>query len=222
MKKTLVLLITLTFLGNVFAQSTKDPKAKAILDKALDKFSSLKSFSAEFSFVKHVPELEDEKYSGSIKFKDKKVYLNSTDGREVFNDGKTLSIYYKEDNEVNVYTSDPEQNEDFQIDKYLKAYKEDYKYIHMGEKTVNGVICDLVELSPDMTAEELRSQSIFKIKLYINKANSQVVSWKILEKTGINYTTTITKFTPSISIAGSEFLFDKSKYPGVDVIDMRE
>ena len=222
MKRGIIVIITLALLSQVFGQGTKDPKAKAVLDKALNRFSSLSSFSADFSFVKHVPSLEDETYSGSIKFKDKKVYLNSTDGREVYNDGKTLSVFYKEDNEVNVYTSDPDQNEDFAIDKYLKAYKEDYKYIHMGTATINGVVCDFIELSPDKSIEEMKHQSVFKIKMYVDKATSQVVRWKIFEKSGINYTTTITKFAPNIVFNDSQFVFDESKYPSVEVIDMRD
>ena len=222
MRKSILLIVTFIFLGNVFGQGTKDPKAKAVLDQALNRFTSLNSFSARFSFVKHVPSLEDETYSGSIKFKDKKVYVNSTDGREVYNDGKTLSVFYKEDNEVNIYTSDPDQNEDFAIDKYLKAYKEDYKYIHMGTETINGTVCDFIELSPDKSVEEMRHQSIFKIKMYVNKVTSQVLRWKIFEKSGINYTTTITDFIPNQVFSDDEFVFDKSKYPDVDVIDMRE
>jgi outer membrane lipoprotein carrier protein len=222
MKKSILLIITLTLFSNIFAQGTKDPKAKAVLDKALKKFSSLSSFSADFSFVKHVPSLEDETYSGSIKFKDKKVYVNSSDGREVYNDGKTLSVFYKEDNEVNIYTSDPDQNEDFAIDKYLKAYKEDYKYIHMGTATINGVVCEFIELSPDKSVEEMKHQSIFKIKMYVNQSTSQVVRWKIFEKSGINYTTTITKFIANENFSDSVFIFDKTKYSGVEVIDMRE
>jgi len=65
MKKSILLIIAITLFGVISAQGTKDPKATVILDKALAKFSSLKSFSADFSFVKHVPSLEDETYSGS-------------------------------------------------------------------------------------------------------------------------------------------------------------
>lgn len=222
MKKSILLIMTITLFGVINAQGTKDPKATVILDKALAKFSSLKSFSADFSFVKHVPSLEDETYSGSIKFKDEKIYLNSTDGREVYNDGKTLSVFYKEDNEVNIYTSDPEENEDFAIDKYLKAYKEDYKYIYIGTETVNGIVCDFIELSPDKSSEEMQYQSIFKIKMYVNQSTNQVVQWKIYEKSGVNYTTTITKFVSNVSFPDNAFIFDKSKYPGVEIIDMRD
>ncbi len=222
MKKSILLLVTLAVFGNVFGQGTKDPKAKVILDKALDKFTSLSSFTASFSFVKHVPSIADETFLGDIKFKNKKVYVNSTDGREVFNDGKTLSIYYKEDNEVNIYTSDPEQNEDFAIDKYLKAYKSDYKYIHLGTETINGVVCDFIELSPDKSADEMRRVSVFKIKLYIAQKNSQLVRWKIFEKSGVNYTTTITKFAQNVTLADQVFIFNKSTHAGVEVIDMRE
>jgi outer membrane lipoprotein-sorting protein len=222
MKKNILIIIAIAFFGNVFGQSTKDPKAKAILDKALKGFSSLESFSSEFSFVKHVPSLEDETYSGNIKFKEKKVYLNSSDGREVFNDGKTLSIYYKEDNEVNIYTSDPEQNEDFAIDKYLKAYQNDYKYIYMGTQTINGIVCDFIELSPDKTAEEMAKQSVFKIKLFIDQKTGLVVQWKVFEKSGIIYTTTISKFVPNVIFSDSVFVFNKANYPDVEVMDMRE
>ena len=222
MKRSIIILATVLLFGHIYGQGTKDPKAKAVLDKALSAFDNLNSFSADFSFVKHIPSLEDETYSGHIKFKEKKVYLNSTDGREVYNDGKTLSVFYKEDNEVNIYTSDPDQNDDFAIDKYLKSYKEDYKYIYIGSSEVDGVQCNFIELSPDKSVEEMKHQSIFKIKLYLNSATSQVVRWKIFEKSGIHYTTTITKFVENTGVSDSDFVFDKSKYPGIEVIDMRD
>ncbi len=221
MKSIISLSIFVLLCTSVFGQS-KDPKAKAILDKALTKYKTYKSFSASVKYVKHIPEVEDEEYSADVKFSGNKMYANTSDGREVFNDGKTLYVYYKEENEVNIYSSDPEENDDFNIEKYLNNYDKKYKYVHMGQVSVQGVKCDFIELSPDLPHQELERQPIFKVKVYLNATTHEVVNWHVFQRDGINYNILITSFKPNVTFQDSEFVFDKSKYPGVEVEDMRE
>ncbi len=220
--KSIITLSVFVFLSATFFGQTKDPKAKAILDQALEKYKTYKSFEAVIKYVKHIPELEDETYSAEVKFQDTKMYAKTSDGREIFNDGKNLYMYYQDGNEVNIYTSDPEENEDFNIENYLKDFDKKYKYVHMGNVSIKGVACDFIELAPDLPLEELQRQSISKVKVYLNSSTHEVVSWLVIERTGINYNILIESFKPNKVFESSEFLFDKSKYPGVEVIDMRE
>ncbi len=221
MKSILSISIFVLLCSSIFGQA-KDPKAKAVLDKALAKYKTYKSFSAKIKYVKHIPDLEDENYDAEVKFEGMRMYAKTSDGREIFNDGKTLYMYYEDGNEVNIYTSDPEENEDFNIESYLKDFDKKYKYVHMGQQSVQGVNCDYIELSPDLAKSELERQSIFKVKVYLNASTHEVISWQVFERTGINYNILITSFKPNLTFQSTEFVFDKSKYPGVEVIDMRE
>ena len=220
--KSIITLSIFVMLSATFLGQTKDPKAKAILDQALEKYKTYKSFEASIKYVKHIPELEDETFSAEVKFQEKKMYLKTSDGREIFNDGKNLYMYYEDGNEVNIYPSDPEENEEFNIENYLKDFDNKYKYVHMGNVSINGVACDFIELAPDLPLEELQRQSISKVKVYLNSSTHEVVSWLVIERTGINYNILIESFKPNKVFQSSEFLFNKSKYPGVEVIDMRE
>ena len=222
MKKATILMVIATLSTAIFGQGTKDPEAKAIMDKALAKLKSATTFTASFELVKHVPNLGDEKSKGEIKFKDRKIYVKSDDGREIFNDGKTLSVFYEEDNEVNIYTSDPEENDDFNIDKYLKNYHNEYKYVYMGTENLNGVNCHKIELAPDKSPEEMKRMSVFKIKLYIRVSDHLLMQWQSYEKTGVYYSTLISNFKANVTLSDATFVFDKTKYPGVEEIDMRD
>jgi len=44
---------------------------------------------------------------------------------------------------------------------------------------------------------------------------------KILYKDGNEVTYTLTKFTPNVALDDGLFRFDKAKYPGVEVNDLR-
>jgi outer membrane lipoprotein-sorting protein len=222
MKKTAILITFLSWAVASFSQGTKDPKAKKIMDRSLVKVRAAKSFTANFKVVKHVPDLGDEKSEGNVKYKEDKIYLNSDDGRQVYNDGKTLSVFYKEDNEVNIYTSDPEENDDFNIDKYLNNYQKNYKYVYLGTQQVDGVDCHQIELAPDKSPEDLKRVSVFKIKLFIRIADDLVIKWQNFERTGVYYTTTISNFEANIDLPDETFVFDPKQHPDVEIIDMRE
>ena len=44
---------------------------------------------------------------------------------------------------------------------------------------------------------------------------------KVLEKSGNKYTYTVSSLNGKAAIADAQFAFDKAKYPGVEVVDLR-
>ena len=55
--------------------------------------------------------------------------------------------------------------------------------------------------------------------LKINKEKKQIHSVTVKGKNGDTMTYKITKFTPNVEVKDSDFKFDKSKHPGVTMID---
>ena len=73
-----------------------------------------------------------------------------------------------------------------------------------------------IELTPTDT-----KQSIFKVKLLIDKAKKQIYSAQLFDKNGSRYTYTVNSFIPNAPAAADSFIFDPKKHPGVEVVDLR-
>jgi outer membrane lipoprotein carrier protein len=55
----------------------------------------------------------------------------------------------------------------------------------------------------------------------VDKAAKTIYSTKVLENAGNRYTYTVTSLKTNAAIADAQFSFDKKKYPGVELVDLR-
>jgi outer membrane lipoprotein carrier protein len=215
MKKVLFLVVAMMFnLALIYAQ-VQDPKAEKILDEMSKKYKEMEGFKANFSY-----ELENKQYKmnekaeGEISVKGSKYFLK-IGSQEIINNGTTVWTYIKDANEVNISTYSPDP-EDITPDRIYTMYKKGYKYILMADQTIDGKLASVIDLEPTD-----RNAKINKIRLVVDKNTKQLRSWKIYENTGTVYTYYIKNFVPNQKFADSFFNFDKTKYPGVEVNDLR-
>lgn len=214
MKKLLAIVILFTAAFSVQAQY--DKKAKELLDNMSAKYQKVNSFKASFTYSMESPVNDvSDSFSGEIMVKgDDKIKLNLRD-QIIFIDGSTQWNYLPEDKEVNIVEYDPEEME-FSPDKIYNLYKSGYKYIYIELINEGGKSYHVVDLVP-----EDRNKSYFKIKLFIEDGSNNIASWRIYEKSGNKYQYKIDSFDDAAKLADSEFRFDKSKYKGVEEIDLR-
>jgi len=220
--RCIFIIFLLSFISfQVFAQY--DANAKKALDKAKNRYQALKAF--EISFTANMQNLSNgatESFSGTIAVQGNKYRLN-VKGQEIINNGKTVWTYLKDDNEVNISDYEPEEDE-ITPDKIFTLYQKGFKYaIENPNVNIKGKQYDNVVLTP-----EDKNLSYFKINLYIKKnagkESGAIKKWEIHERNGTIYTYTVTKLikNPRKVLTNSKyFSFEKSKYPGVDVVDLR-
>jgi outer membrane lipoprotein-sorting protein len=214
MKRTLLVLTSLAiFFG---AEAQYDKKAKEILDAVSEKYQAIPSFTAGFTYSMESPATEvNDSFSGDIAVKGKdKIKLNLRD-QIIFIDGNTQWNYLPEDKEVNIVEYDPAEME-FSPDKIYNLYKTGFKYIYIEPITEKSIVYHVIDLVP-----EDRNKSFFKIKLFIEEKSNSISSWRIYEKSGNKYQYKITDFKPNANLSDTTFKFDKTKYKGVEVIDLR-
>jgi outer membrane lipoprotein carrier protein len=72
-----------------------------------------------------------------------------------------------------------------------------------------------IELIPNVI------KNFTKAVLVVDKVKKQVKSFILYDKNGNIFTYKITKYQTDIPVTAADFTFDKSKVPGVEVIDMR-
>ena len=194
--------------GSLLAQ--KDKRAETILDAMSARYKALTSYQAAFSYT-----ADRTAYKGDIAVKGKMFRLK-TAGQEVFTDGKVMSTYVKETNEVNVQDYDAGASGDFNPTKIYSMYKKGFNYTYLREQKAGGRTTDVIELKP-----EKKNTQISSVQISVDRGDKAVRNWQILDKNGKQTTYTISKFTPNPNLPDAYFVFDKAKYPGVEVVDLR-
>jgi outer membrane lipoprotein carrier protein len=217
MKKIIMFAFLVVVSAKLVAKTTpnqaNNAKAKAalILDAMSKKYAAIPSFNANFTYS--TEGLKDS-YKGDVTVKNRKFRLKLA-GQEIFNNGATVSTFIKESNEVNISNFDPAE-EGINPAKIYTIYKKGYKYAFIEEQKAGKSVYEVVELTP----EKANSQ-VAKLRITVDKKDKTVKSWKITTKDGKKQNFKIEKFTEMKGLSDGYFNFDKSKYPGVEVIDLR-
>jgi chaperone LolA len=213
MKKISVLLL-MVFASLQLTQAQTDSKAGEILDAVSTKYKAIPAFKALFTYAMENQSAGlKENYSGDITVKGSKFHLKMG-GQEIINNGATVWTYLKESNEVNISDYEPDADAITPTNIYT-IYKKGYKYTFVEQIKEAGQVYDVIDLTP-----ENKNAQIYKIRLTINKKDRSIKSFKTFEKNGNRYVYSISKFTPT-EIDDKAFVFDKSKYKGVEVVDLR-
>ncbi|MBT9392542.1 outer membrane lipoprotein carrier protein LolA [Hymenobacter sp. NST-14] len=214
MKKYFALLaLSVSFMAGAEAQ--QDPKAGKILDQMSSKYQAMKAFKATFTqTLENDAAKVKENLTGDITVSGQKFRLKMS-GQEVINNGQTMWTYMKSENEVNISDYEPDEQE-ISPSQIYTLYKKGYKYTYVQEAKEGGETVDVIDLSP-----EDRNNPVYKVRLKVSRADKSVKSWQMFKKNGNRYTYRISKFVPNFPVDATTFNFDKNKYKGVKVIDLR-
>ncbi|MBI5371608.1 MAG: outer membrane lipoprotein carrier protein LolA [Sphingobacteriales bacterium] len=220
MKKLYFITAICTLLtASSFAQKTptkNDPEAKKILDAVSAKFKTFTSVKAAFSYkVENASGKTLSSKNGSILMKGTKYRL-SFSGQEIFCNGTTVWNYDKGANEVTINNVDPNGNTITPQKLFSNFYDKDFYYSLNGEKKIGTKTIQEIQMTPVD-----KSKSFHTVYLQIDKASQTIYSTKVLENAGNRYSYTVTSMKTNIPAADNQFVFDKSKYPGVTVEDLR-
>jgi outer membrane lipoprotein-sorting protein len=135
--------------------------------------------------------------------------------QEIINNGTTLWTFMKSENEVNISDNDPEDQQ-MSPGAIFTLYKKGYKYALVDEIREAGQGFYIIELSP-----EDKNNPVFKVRLQINKKDNSLKNWTMFRNNGNRYIYSIRNFNPDPDVDANFFTFDKSKYKGVKIIDLR-
>ncbi len=218
MRTTSFLLSTATlFLLGHSACAQDDPKSKAIVDQLIAKSKTWTSFEADFTntLVNKSSQL-NVKQEGNVRVKGKLFNLVVADNI-VINDGQAVWTYSKKSNEVTI-TDPAEMEKELDPTKLFTIYQQGFKSQFVEEKkAADGTVEQTIKLFP----LEPGKKPYHTVVMTIDKARMQPRVVRILYKDGNEVTYTLKKFVPNPDIYDSVFTFDKGKYPGVEVNDMR-
>ena len=214
--RKIYLAITLLMSGSFLMAQKNDPAAKQVLDAVSNKFKTFNSVQAGFTY-----KVEDAKgkamstKKGNVSMKGNK-YKVSFGGQEIFSDGNTVWNYDKNSNEVTINNVDPSGSALTPQKLFTNFYDNDFLYLLNGEKKIAGKTMQEIEMTPTD-----KSKPFHKVYLQVDKVAKTIYSTKVLENGGNRYTYTVSNMKTNAALTDKQFTFDKSKYPGVEVVDLR-
>ena len=215
--KKLGLLIAVFCIAGI-ADAQVDEKAKGILDKMSAKYQNIPVYKTNFVYrlTNKVEEI-DEQFSGEIMVKGEKYVLLMSD-QEIYNDSETIWTYLKDANEVNVDYYMPDEG-DLSPNNIYSAYKKGYRYKWNEIKKLGSRTLDVVEMQPENPKDP--DKMFFKIILNIDQSDYTIHSWEMFDRAGNVFSYTISGFNPHFQADDDFFVFNESKYPDVEVVDLR-
>jgi chaperone LolA len=215
MKQTFTFLFSLALSVTLFAQ-TGSQDAKKILDGVSEKFKTFKTVNASFTYkVENAAGKALSTKKGTVWMKGTK-YRVSFSGQEIFCDGKTVWNYDKAANEVSISNLDASGSGLSPQKLFTNFYDKDFTYFLKGEKKEGGKTLQEIEMTPTD-----KTKAFSKVNVLVDKTAKTIYSTKVTEKAGSKYSYTVTTMKSNTTIADSQFVFDKAKYPGVEEVDLR-
>lgn len=215
MRKLYIAMVLLISSSVVIAQKN-DPAAKQVLDAVSAKFKTFSSVQAGFAYkVENGAGKALSTKNGTVWMKGNK-YKVSFGGQDIFSDGKTVWNYDKNSNEVTINNVDASGSTLTPQKLFTNFYDKDFLYLLNGEKKVGGKTLQEIEMTPTD-----KSKAFHKVYLQVDKTAKTIYSTKVLENGGNRYTYTVSTMKTNAPLADNQFVFDKSKYPGVEVVDLR-
>ncbi len=233
MKKYFALIAILSLAAGVFAQQNKypqikDPAAKEVLDKLVEKSNTFKTVKSKFSFtLENLQEDIKEEYLGEVSFKGDSYRLNLM-GLETYCDGTTIWSHIVDADEVNISNRDPNDKSFMNNPKKIfSGYHEDFKYKLVGEQKTDARVIVQIELYPEhleqgLLPDEESAIDYSKILLTIDKSKYELISVKYFGQNGSNYFIEVSEFVTNTAIQDDFFVFDPQQFPDVELVDLRE
>ncbi|WCL81837.1 outer membrane lipoprotein carrier protein LolA [Saprospira sp. CCB-QB6] len=188
-----------------------DPAAKKVLEKLKKKYTQYNAIYAEYELLIDNRETQ-ERQQGQITQEGDKFHVNNN-GNEIYCDGSTLWMYMKNNNELQINDYEPEDEDMMSPSKIMKIYEAEDEFFYALTQE-RGDICEIEFKPHDKDAD------FFKIRATIDRAKPMVNEIKVFAKDGTIYTLDI-KVLKAAQPKASDFVFDKTKYPGIREVDMR-
>jgi outer membrane lipoprotein-sorting protein len=194
----------------------EDPRAHEILNAVRRHLKSFNSIKIEFTYVheNRITNTRDNSMKGTLLLRGNRYNLTFM-GQNSRSDGKTVWNYNRDTREIYIENADPKSMETMNPIALIETYEQNFRAKLIREDVENGVAVMHIDLIP------FEARSFHKIRMITDKARNTIVATEIHEKGGSIFTFRVDRMQTNVSAPNSEFTFDLSKLPGVEVIDLR-
>jgi len=209
MKKKIIYSFALIFFSFQFL--TAQNKAEKIISDIL---INAKTNAIKTGFMLAVAEKGNAQVTtGTFILKGNKFVLEMDEMKAYF-DGKTQWAYVPQNNEVSITEPTDQELSETNPMAILSGYKSkcNIRFSTKIKSTQNYCI----EMLP-----KIKNQSVSKIEVQVNKNNHNLFSIKLTNKNGSTSLLSLSNFQKGVKVSDTIFAFNKNRYKGVVVNDLR-
>ncbi|MDR0385527.1 MAG: outer membrane lipoprotein carrier protein LolA [Prevotellaceae bacterium] len=216
MRIKLITAIVSLILLPVFAVSQEG--IEEVLDRLAKTIGSYSCLYFEYTMITEDLRLKTSgMQDGKVLMKGSKYRLSTKD-IELYNDGTTQWQYLKTDNEVMISLADSTSDIITNPLGFILGDKKEFKQKLKGKVNEDGF--SLLEI--DFYPWDIKMPYAY-IRVRIDDNKYKPYSIKYAGKDGVNYTVKIKNYTPDVELPDDgDFVFDPSKYPDIETVDLRE
>ena len=179
-----------------------------ILDDIVTKISGYKNISIDFDLLYENISLDIKtNKKGKLILENDKFSID-LDEQIIINNGDIQWTYLKDINEVQISNNELTTGVS-NLSDLFKISKNDYKILFLKDE----INFYLIELIPKTI------KSFIKIQIKFQKQNKEISEIKVFDKEGGKFIYSINKLKYDLEI--NSFYFDTSKFPGIEIIDLR-
>ena len=179
-----------------------------ILDDIITKISGYKNISIDFDLLYENISLDIKtNKKGKLILENDKFSID-LDEQIIINNGDIQWTYIKDINEVQISNNEITTGVS-KLSDLFKISKNDYKILFLKDE----INFYLIELIPKTI------KSFIKIQIKFQKQNKEISEIIVFDKEGGKFIYSINKLTYDLEI--NSFYFDTSKFPGIEIIDLR-
>ena len=205
MKKLFFTAIVFFMSMSIFAQASS--KSKALLDEVSSKVENYDNIVIDFKYaLENTAENVKHETRGDVSLQGEKYLLNIMGTTRLF-DGKKLYTIIPENEEINISTYNPEEDENITPSKMLTFYNDGYNSQWGETKDFKGRKIQYIKLTPkDSNAE------IEEILLGIDVQTKNIYNLIQTQENGTKIVITVNSFKTNQPLPDSLFDFKENRY----------
>jgi outer membrane lipoprotein-sorting protein len=216
MKRIFIGFIITILCGLNIANAQFDVNSKKVLDKVSANYQSFNTIEADV--LLSVQNRQEKSHTNTGKLFLERVsgkFKIDLGGQEIISDGTTQWTILKDQGEVQINKPDKDSNS-LNPATIFTFYKTGYKATSVGtSKMGSKTLADIALVPTDAR------QNVSKINLRVDKATNLIYDATVFDKNGGKFTYTIKNLSVNKPISRSLFIFNKSNYPNMEIVDLR-
>jgi outer membrane lipoprotein-sorting protein len=205
MKKLGLLLVA--FVTITIAKAQAPNNAESLLEEVSSKVEGYDNILIDFKYsLENTAEDVKHETRGDVSLKGEKYLLNIMGTTRIF-DGKMLYTIIPEDEEINISSYDPEDEQNITPSKMLTFYNDGYKSEMGKAEDVKGRMIQYVKLTPIDSKAEIKN-----ILLGIDQHTKHIYNLIQTQDNGTKITITVSSFKTNQPISESLFQFREDRF----------
>lgn len=210
--------LTLISLSFAFAQTQQDRaaevKGEQLLKEASQQIKSYRSLKIQFTYEMENAQLNvKESMKGELLSQGDRYHM-LVDGNLFISDGVNTWSYLEEMNEV--YVNLLENSEGgLTPTSIINEFETQFRARYIRQETHKGKRVEIIDLVP------IAPQAFYKYRVALDTTSKMLVYTIAYDREGGTYTYNIDRVEPNASIPAGQFTFNASRFPGVEIIDLR-